>query len=98
MQATQLPSRFSIAHHGRARGPAYESWREDICRGFCRLDVGPAGWAARVVTDVLTVVPVDASGAPCAAGLGPSNQLVNATIVTTTSTGSAYARQPNVVT
>jgi AraC-like DNA-binding protein len=41
MPATQLPSRFSISHHGRARGPAYEAWREDICRGFCRLDVGP---------------------------------------------------------
>jgi AraC-like DNA-binding protein len=43
MPATQLPSRFSISHHGRAKGPAYEAWREDICRGFCRLDVGPAG-------------------------------------------------------
>ncbi len=42
MQTTQLPSRFSISHHGRAKGPAYEAWRENICRGFCRLDVGPA--------------------------------------------------------
>jgi len=42
MQA-QLPNRFSISHHGLARGRAYEAWREGICRGFCRLDVGPAG-------------------------------------------------------
>ena len=34
--------RFSILHRGPARGPAYESWREGICRGFCRLDVSPA--------------------------------------------------------
>lgn len=42
MQA-QLPNRFSISHHGLAKGRAYEAWREGICRGFCRLDVGPAG-------------------------------------------------------
>jgi AraC-like DNA-binding protein len=42
MPETQLPNRFSIFHQGLARGPAYESWREGICRGFCRLDVGPA--------------------------------------------------------
>ncbi len=42
MPETQLPNRFSIFHHGLAKGPAYESWREGICRGFCRLDVGPA--------------------------------------------------------
>jgi AraC-like DNA-binding protein len=40
---TQLPNRFSISHRGLARGRAYEAWREGICRGFCRLDVGPAG-------------------------------------------------------
>jgi AraC-like DNA-binding protein len=40
---TQLPNRFSISHHGLARGREYEAWREGICRGFCRLDVGPAG-------------------------------------------------------
>jgi AraC-like DNA-binding protein len=42
MLATQPPNRFSIFHQGLARGPAYEAWREGICRGFCRLDVGPA--------------------------------------------------------
>ncbi|MBR0874305.1 AraC family transcriptional regulator [Bradyrhizobium tropiciagri] len=43
MSATQVPNRFSIFHHGLARGPAYEAWREGICRGFCRLDVAPVG-------------------------------------------------------
>jgi AraC-like DNA-binding protein len=42
MQETQPPNRFSIFHQGVAKGPAYEAWREGICRGFCRLDVGPA--------------------------------------------------------
>jgi AraC-like DNA-binding protein len=42
MLDTQPPNRFSIFHHGLAKGPAYEAWREGICRGFCRLDVGPA--------------------------------------------------------
>ena len=42
MPETQLPNRFSIFHRGRSRGPNYEAWREGICRGFCRLDVGPA--------------------------------------------------------
>jgi AraC-like DNA-binding protein len=42
MLETQLPNRFSIFHRGRSRGPNYEAWREGICRGFCRLDVGPA--------------------------------------------------------
>src|ERR1700759_4444373 len=43
MPGTQPPNRFSIFHQGLARGAAYEAWREGICRGFCRLDVGPAG-------------------------------------------------------
>src|SRR5215468_1433919 len=42
MLETQLPNRFSIFHQGLAKGPAYEAWREGICRGFCRLDVGPS--------------------------------------------------------
>jgi AraC-like DNA-binding protein len=42
MPETQLPNRFSIFHRGRSRGPNYEAWREGICRGFCRLDVGPS--------------------------------------------------------
>jgi AraC-like DNA-binding protein len=37
------PGRFSIQYRGQARGRDYEAWREGICRGFCRLDVGPAG-------------------------------------------------------
>lgn len=41
MSETQVPNRFSIFHRGLAKGPAYEAWREGICRGFCRLDVGP---------------------------------------------------------
>jgi AraC-like DNA-binding protein len=36
-------SRFSIQYRGAAKGRDYEAWREGICRGFCRLDVGPAG-------------------------------------------------------
>src|ERR1700743_1493472 len=44
MDATQPLNRFSISHQGLAKGPAYEAWREGICRGFCRLDVGPAGY------------------------------------------------------
>src|SRR6202012_4010922 len=43
MPGTQPPNRFSIFHQGLAKGSAYEAWREGICRGFCRLDVGPAG-------------------------------------------------------
>jgi AraC-like DNA-binding protein len=42
MLPTQPPNRFSIFHRGRSRGTNYEAWREGICRGFCRLDVGPA--------------------------------------------------------
>lgn len=38
----QQPNRFSIQYRGAARGAGYEAWREGICRGFCRLDVGPA--------------------------------------------------------
>jgi AraC-like DNA-binding protein len=42
MHETQVPNHFSIFHRGPSRGPNYEAWREGICRGFCRLDVGPA--------------------------------------------------------
>ena len=37
------PNRFSIRYRGEAKGSDYEAWREGVCRGFCRLDVGPAG-------------------------------------------------------
>src|ERR1700761_6324165 len=40
-QAPQT-NRFSIQYRGAAKGIEYEAWREGICRGFCRLDVGPA--------------------------------------------------------
>jgi AraC-like DNA-binding protein len=42
MRETQVPNRFSIFHRGPSKGPDFEAWREGICRGFCRLDVGPA--------------------------------------------------------
>lgn len=42
MGQAQPLNRFSIFHRGLAKGQAYEAWREGICRGFCRLDVGPA--------------------------------------------------------
>jgi AraC-like DNA-binding protein len=42
MGQAQPLNRFSIFHRGPAKGQAYEAWREGICRGFCRLDVGPA--------------------------------------------------------
>jgi AraC-like DNA-binding protein len=42
MPETQGPNRFSIFHRGLSKGPDFEAWREGICRGFCRLDVGPA--------------------------------------------------------
>ena len=42
MLETQAPNRFSIFHRGPSKGPDFEAWREGICRGFCRLDVGPA--------------------------------------------------------
>lgn len=42
MNEVPQPSRFSIQYRGAASGPDYEAWREGVCRGFCRLDVGPA--------------------------------------------------------
>ncbi|MET0678055.1 MAG: AraC family transcriptional regulator [Bradyrhizobium sp.] len=42
MGESQALNHFSISHRGQAKGRAYEAWREGICRGFCRLDVGPA--------------------------------------------------------
>jgi AraC-like DNA-binding protein len=36
------PNRFSIHYRGAASGRDYEAWREGVCRGFCRLDAGPA--------------------------------------------------------
>jgi AraC-like DNA-binding protein len=31
--------KLSFSFAGAPRGPAYEAWREDLCRGFCQLDV-----------------------------------------------------------
>ncbi|HZR75204.1 AraC family transcriptional regulator [Bradyrhizobium sp.] len=42
MDRVLQPNRFSIQYRGAARGRDYEAWREGVCRGFCRLDVGPA--------------------------------------------------------
>src|SRR5262249_47244926 len=33
---------LAIAYKGGAIGQSYEHWREQICRGFCRLDVEPS--------------------------------------------------------
>src|SRR5690349_13547248 len=30
------------AYAGDPAGPRYQAWREEICRGFCRLDVEPS--------------------------------------------------------
>jgi AraC-like DNA-binding protein len=43
MDTLQQPSRFSIWYRGTAEGQNYRDWRDGICRGFCHLDVGPAG-------------------------------------------------------
>jgi hypothetical protein len=34
--------KLSFSFAGAPRGPAYEAWREDLCRGFCQLDVAPS--------------------------------------------------------
>ena len=36
------PSATAIAYEGVAKGQRYEMWREQICRGFCRLDAEPS--------------------------------------------------------
>ena len=42
MSQVLQPTRFSIRYRGAAGGRDYDAWREGVCRGFCRLDVGPA--------------------------------------------------------
>jgi AraC-like DNA-binding protein len=42
MGEVELANRFSIRYQGPARGRDFDSWRECICRTFCRLDVRPA--------------------------------------------------------
>ena len=34
-------TRLVIDYHGSAKGQEYETWREGICRSFCRLDIEP---------------------------------------------------------
>ena len=41
MCEAEFANRFSIQYRGPAKGRDYESWRESICRAFCRLDIGP---------------------------------------------------------
>ena len=36
------PDGMAIAYKGVASGQSYEMWREQLCRGFCRLDAGPS--------------------------------------------------------
>jgi AraC-like DNA-binding protein len=40
----QTPSNTmeAIAYRGAAIGQSYEMWREQVCRGFCRLDIEPS--------------------------------------------------------
>jgi AraC-like DNA-binding protein len=42
IMSSESVNRFSIRYRGPAKGQDYESWRESICRAFCRLDVGPS--------------------------------------------------------
>ena len=40
---TLQPGTLVAEYTGVAAGPDYESWREDICRNFCRVDAEPSG-------------------------------------------------------
>lgn len=42
MPNNALSSARAIAYEGIAKGQRYEMWREQICRGFCRLDAEPS--------------------------------------------------------
>lgn len=35
------PVTFSTAYKGNPKGSRYEHWRDEICRGFCRVDIDP---------------------------------------------------------
>lgn len=35
------PKRFVAVYAGEPAGRSYEMWREELCRGFCRMDVEP---------------------------------------------------------
>ena len=36
------PKRLVAAYAGAPAGQQYEMWREELCRGFCRMDVEPS--------------------------------------------------------
>jgi AraC-like DNA-binding protein len=42
MKNLAQPKRLVAAYAGAAAGPRYEIWREELCRGFCRMDVEPS--------------------------------------------------------
>jgi AraC-like DNA-binding protein len=39
---TRLPNVILPMYAGVPRGRRYEAWREEVCRGFCKLDVEPS--------------------------------------------------------
>src|SRR5215468_6816111 len=42
MGDTVQPKRLVAAYAGAPAGQRYEMWREELCRGFCRMDVEPS--------------------------------------------------------
>ena len=42
MGDTAQPKRLVAAYAGAPAGQQYEMWREELCRGFCRMDVEPS--------------------------------------------------------
>jgi len=42
MDDSAPPPRLSYAFAGAPSGPAYERWREELCRNFLRVDIAPA--------------------------------------------------------
>src|SRR5262245_51289760 len=42
MRAIAQSERHVAVYAGPAAGPRYEMWREELCRGVCRVDVEPS--------------------------------------------------------
>jgi AraC-like DNA-binding protein len=42
MSDTTQPKFFVAAYKGAPSGQHYEMWREELCRGFCRMDIVPS--------------------------------------------------------
>ena len=42
MGETTKPTLFVADYTGAAAGQRYEMWREELCRGFCRMDIEPS--------------------------------------------------------